>query len=133
LPGDGGDAVSLRTPLGRVLGKGSAGDGVGHWWVQRVTAVALLPLTAWFASALLGRQLQSYEAMRGWLSQPWVAVFAALLVVTVAWHSKLGVEVVIEDYVHGKAGKTSLLLLSTFVHVAAAAAGLFAILRLSLG
>ena len=59
--------MSLRTPLGRVLGKGSAGDGVGHWWVQRVTSVALIPLTAWFAISLLGKQLQSYDAVRGWI------------------------------------------------------------------
>jgi succinate dehydrogenase / fumarate reductase membrane anchor subunit len=124
--------MSLRSPLGKVLRLGSAGEGVGHWWMQRITAVALLPLTAWFTVSLLRAQLQSYDAMRGWLGQPWVAVFAVLLVVTLAWHAKLGVQVVIEDYVHGKGAKTTLLLLSTFVHIAAAVAGLFAILRIAL-
>jgi succinate dehydrogenase / fumarate reductase membrane anchor subunit len=124
--------MSLRSPLGRVLGSGPAREGVGHWWVQRVTAVALIPLTLWFVVSLLGRHLQSYDAMRGWLGQPWVAVLTTLLVLTLAWHSKLGVEVVVEDYVHGKAAKTTLLLLSTFVHAAAAVAGVFAVLVLAL-
>jgi len=124
--------MSLRTPLGKVLGRGSAGEGSGHWWVQRVTSVALLPLTAWFAIALVTHPLQSYEAMRGWLGQPYVAVLTILLVFTLSLHSKLGVEVVVEDYVHGKASKTVLLLLSTFVHVAAAVAAVFAILVLAL-
>jgi succinate dehydrogenase / fumarate reductase membrane anchor subunit len=124
--------MSLRTPLGRVLGRGAAREGVSHWWVQRVTAVALVPLTAWFAVSLLLHSLQSYEEMRGWLGQPYVAVLAILLVTTLALHSKLGVEVVVEDYVHGKAAKTAWLLLSTFVHVAAAVAAVFAILVLAL-
>ena len=124
--------MSLRTPLSKVIGRGSAGEGVGHWWVQRVTAVALLPLTAWFVISLLGQSLQSYDAMRGWLGQPWVAVPTILLVFTLAWHSKLGVQVVIEDYVHAKGAKTTLLLLSTFVHFGAAVAGIFAILALAL-
>ena len=124
--------MSLRSPLGRVLGFGAAKEGVGHWWVQRVTAVALIPLTLWFVIALLGKPLQSFEAMRGWLAQPWVAVLTILLIMTLAWHSKLGVEVVIEDYVHGKGSKTTLLLLSTFVHSAAAVAGVFAVLILAL-
>ena len=123
--------MSLRSPLGRVLGFGPARQGVGHWWVQRVTAVALIPLTLWFVASLLGRPLQSYDAMRGWLGQPWVAVLTILLVITLAWHAKLGVQVVIEDYVHGKGTKTGLLLLSTFVHFAAAVAAVFAVVILA--
>jgi succinate dehydrogenase / fumarate reductase membrane anchor subunit len=124
--------MSLRTPLSRVIGRGPAGEGASHWWVQRVTSVALLPLTTWFVISLLGQPLQSYDAMRGWLGQPWVAVLTILLVVTLAWHAKLGVQVVLEDYIHAKGVKTGLLLLSTFVHVGAAVAGTFAILALAL-
>jgi len=124
--------MNLRSPLGRVLGFGAAKEGVGHWWVLRVTAVALIPLTLWFVIALLGKPLQSYDAMRGWLGQLWVAVPVVLLIITLAIHSRLGIEEIVVDYVHGKAAKTTLLLLSTFIHVAAAVAGVFAVLTLAL-
>jgi succinate dehydrogenase hydrophobic anchor subunit len=79
--------MSLRTPLGKVLGSGSAGEGTTHWWVQRVTAIALIPLTLWFAASILGMPLQSHAAMSGWLGHPWVGVFTILLAITLAWHS----------------------------------------------
>jgi succinate dehydrogenase / fumarate reductase membrane anchor subunit len=124
--------MSLRSPLGKALGHGASHDGVHHWWMQRVTAIALIPLSVCFVIALLGKSLQSYEAMRGWLSQPWVAVLTILLVVTLAWHSKLGVQVVIEDYAHGKFAKITLLLASTFLHVLVTVAAVFAVLVVAL-
>jgi len=124
--------MSLRTPLGKALGRGSAGDGVGHWWQQRLTAMALIPLSAWFVIGLLRRSATRFEDVQFWLSQSWAALLALLLVITLAWHSKLGVQVVIEDYVHGKGAKTTLLVLSTFLHVGAAVAGIFAIVRITL-
>jgi succinate dehydrogenase / fumarate reductase membrane anchor subunit len=118
--------------LGKVLGRGSAGEGVGHWWQQRVTSIALMPLSLWFVIGLARRNAAKPEDMQAWLSHPWSAMLALLLVVTLAWHSKLGMQVFIEDYVHGKGWKTALLLLSAFTHIAAAVAATFAILRIAL-
>ena len=123
--------MSLRTPLGKVLGRGSAGDGTSHWWVQRVTAIALVPLTLWFVISIVGKPLHDFPAMVAWLAQPWVAVFTILLAITLAWHSWLGMQVIVEDYVHGKVAKTLLLLLSTFLHFAAAVAAVFAVVILA--
>jgi succinate dehydrogenase / fumarate reductase membrane anchor subunit len=115
-----------------VLGRGAAGEGVGHWWLQRVTSIALVPLTLWFVFALAARPSLQYADMVPWLERPWNAVLTALFVVAVAWHSKLGVQVVIEDYVHGKAVKLAGLLASTFVHFVVAVAGVFAVLKVAI-
>jgi succinate dehydrogenase / fumarate reductase, membrane anchor subunit len=123
--------VSLRSPLGRALGHGSAKEGVTHWWQQRVTALALVPLTLWFAFALLGLPSLDYATVRGWIAGGWTAVFLVLLLLTLAWHSLLGVQVVVEDYVHGKASKTATLIASTFLHAIAVAAGVLAVLKIA--
>lgn len=125
--------MSLRTPLGRVLGLGAAKEGVQHWWLQRLTSIALVPLTIWFLVSLLALPAFDQATVRIWLSQGWTALLLSLLVLVASWHSQLGVRVVIEDYVHAAGGRTLLLVLVTFLHVFIAAAGLFAVLRVALG
>jgi succinate dehydrogenase / fumarate reductase membrane anchor subunit len=125
--------MSLRAPLGSALGRGAAKTGVHHWWVQRLTAIALVPLGIWFVVSLLSLPSLGYSAVSAWMSQGWTAVLLILFVLTAAWHSQLGVRVVVEDYVHGAGPKSALLVLVTYLHVIAAAAGVFAVLRVALG
>ena len=126
--------MSRRTPLGRVLGLGSAKEGVQHWWSQRTSAVALIPLGLWFAVSLVLLAVDGgldHAAVTAWIGSPVHAVLLLLLVATACHHSRLGVQVVVEDYVHLEWAKVSSLLLSTFVHFLLAAAGLYAVLRIA--
>lgn len=122
-----------RTPLGRVLGYGSAKEGTGHWWTQRLSAAALVLLGGWFAVSLALLPGFGHEAVLEWLRRPSVAVLALLLVLTAAWHSHLGVQVVVEDYVHKPFAKIVVLVASRFVHAAAAVVGIVAVLRILFG
>jgi succinate dehydrogenase / fumarate reductase membrane anchor subunit len=122
--------MSLRSPLGRVLGLGSAKEGVHHWWMQRLTSVALVPLSIWFLVSLISLPSLDHATVVAWLGQSWTALLMVLFVLVATWHSQLGVRVVIEDYVHGGA-KTLSLVLVIFVHVVVAAAGVFAILKIA--
>ncbi|MDE2304744.1 MAG: succinate dehydrogenase, hydrophobic membrane anchor protein [Gammaproteobacteria bacterium] len=124
---------SLRSPLGRVSGLGSAKDGTSHWWAQRLSAVALLPLTLWFVISLLALPDLSYATVHAWLARPLDAFLAALGVAVLARHSLLGTSVIVEDYVHGPAAKLLALVGLRFMHVLAGAAGIFALLRLTFG
>jgi succinate dehydrogenase / fumarate reductase membrane anchor subunit len=124
--------MSLRTPLARALHHGAARDGVGHWWIQRVTAIALAPLTIWLMIALLSLPSADYATVTRWIGAGCNPVLLALTVLIAAWHAWLGVQVVIEDYVHGLVAKTLALLASTFVHGLIAAAGVYAVLRIAL-
>jgi succinate dehydrogenase / fumarate reductase membrane anchor subunit len=125
--------MSLRSPLGRVLGLGSAKDGTAHWWAQRVTAVALIPLTLWFMISLLALPALDYATVRAWLSVHFSGFLAALLVAVLTHHSYLGTSVVVEDYVHSAGTKLVSLLLLRFVHVLVGGLSIFAILRVVFG
>lgn len=125
--------MSLRSPLGRVLGLGSAKEGVRHWWVQRLTSVALVPLTIWFVVSLLSLPSLDYPTVVAWMSESSTALALLVLVPVAAWHSQLGMRVVVEDYMHANGPKTLMLIALTFAHVLVAAAGVFAVLKIALG
>lgn len=124
--------MSLRSPLGRVLGKGSAKDGTGHWWSQRVSAVALIPLTLWLLFSLLMLPDLNYGTVTTWLSLPISGFLAVLLLGVLTYHSYLGTTVVIEDYVHTAGMKLLSLLVLRFLYVLVSGAGIFAVLRVVL-
>lgn len=105
--------MGIRTPLARVRGLGSAKDGSHHWWMQRVTAVALIPLGIWAVHSLLNLTLGDLEGVRSWLSSPVQALLLTAFLAAMAYHSKLGLQVVIEDYVHKPFPKYALLLINS--------------------
>jgi len=125
--------MSLRSPMGRVLGKGAAKDGTDHWWSQRISAVALIPLTLWFLFSLLALPDLHYETVRSWLALPINTLLAVILVAVLAFHSNLGTRVIVEDYVHARATKIAALLLLQFLYVLVAGAGILAILHIAWG
>ena len=124
--------MSLRSPLGRVLGLGTAKDGTSHFWGQRVSGVALVLLGLWFAWSVATMSGFSHAESVAFIGQPVNALLLLMLSVTMAYHSYLGVQVVIEDYVHGHGLKIASLLLSRFAHLILAAAAVFAILKLGI-
>jgi succinate dehydrogenase / fumarate reductase membrane anchor subunit len=125
--------MSLMTPLNRVLGLGTAKGAAEHWWVQRMTAVALLPLGLWLAYELLTMPQFDYASVVAWAREPVTSILLILLVVAAGYHSALGVQVVIEDYVRGKGLRAATLMASTLAHVALTIAAVFAVLRIAFG
>ena len=125
--------MSMRTPLSRVRGLGSAKSGTEHFWRQRVTAVANVPLTiagVIIVVSLLGR---NHAAVAQVLGSPLIAILLLLFVISVTYHMRLGMQVVIEDYVHGDKMKLACLMANTFFCIAVGVASAFAILKLSFG
>jgi len=125
--------MSLRTPLANARGLGSAKEGVDHWWKQRLTAIALVPLMLWlgFSVAMIGTA--DYYSVVEWIAQP---VNSALLILSIAvglWHGVLGLQSVIEDYIGAEAARLTVLILIQFAAALLALAGILAVLRITLG
>ena len=125
--------MRLVTPLSRVLGLGSAKDGVQHWWSQRLSAVALAFLGLWLIFAFLGLEDLSYANVASWMRSPFNSILMILTLLTMGYHSQLGVQMVIEDYVHAATLKVSALILTTFAHIGIVVAGVFGVLKIALG
>jgi succinate dehydrogenase / fumarate reductase, membrane anchor subunit len=123
----------LRNPLKRARGLGSAQFGVSHWWTQRVTAAALIVLALWFVTLVLGLLHADYATARAAVAKPWNAVLLIAFVITVFWHAVLGLQVVVEDYVHTRWKEIVLLVAIKFIAVLSVLAGTLAVLRIALG
>ena len=123
----------LRTPLARARGLGSARVGVHHWWAQRLTAIALIPLVVWFAISLVMMSGADYGAVRAWIGSPAVMVLLILTIAIGLHHGQLGLQVVIEDYVHGDGSKLALIVAVRFIAVLFGLAAIVAILRIGFG
>jgi succinate dehydrogenase / fumarate reductase membrane anchor subunit len=129
------DGTRLRSPLGRAIGLGSAKEGVQHWWIQRLTAVALVPLSVWFVIVVL--QLAATGADRtellAWIRHPVPATVWILLLIAVFYHAALGMQVVVEDYVENRAARFTLLILVRLGAVLLCVLGIVAIVKMLLG
>jgi succinate dehydrogenase / fumarate reductase membrane anchor subunit len=123
----------MRSPLGRALGLGSAKEGVEHWWMQRLTAVALVPLALWFVASLIALAGSDHVQVVEWLSAPLAAILMVLVIGAAFYHAALGLQVVIEDYVHGEGAKFAALVANKLICFALAVAGIFAVLKIAFG
>lgn len=124
---------SLRTPLARARGLGSAKSGAHHWWMQRLTAAALVPLGFWFVASLAYHAGASYAEVQAWIGHPLVAVLLVLTIIASFYHGALGMQVVYEDYIHNKWVQITLDVGTKFICFALAVAAIFAVLKIAFG
>jgi succinate dehydrogenase / fumarate reductase membrane anchor subunit len=128
-----GSSGNMETPLKRVRGLGSAREGTTHFWRQRITGLALVPLTLFFVGLVVALNGADYASTRAALATPFVAMVFALMVIAGLYHMRLGMQVIVEDYVHNEGAKLVWLMLNTFFTVAVGAMALFALLKIAFG
>jgi succinate dehydrogenase / fumarate reductase membrane anchor subunit len=125
--------MSMRSELGKVRGLGAAHDGTEHFWMQRVTAIANVPLVIFFIWFIVAHGNDTRAEVTAAIKNPFTAIALALFMISTCWHMKLGLQMVIEDYVHGPALKIASLLINTFYAFGLAALALYAILKMNFG
>jgi succinate dehydrogenase / fumarate reductase membrane anchor subunit len=123
----------MRTPLRKVRGLGSAKDGTGHFWRIRLSSIALIPLSFFLLGWILSLDGAGYDEVRAALAEPIIALAASLFILISLDHMQLGMQIIIEDYVHGEGTKVALIMLNIFFAVAVGAASVFAILKIAFG
>jgi succinate dehydrogenase membrane anchor subunit len=123
----------MRTPLSRVRGHGAAHSGTGHFWLQRLTAVANVPLVIAFLVIFIALAGRSQAAVVTTIGQPVVGVLFLAVILSAVIHMRIGMQVIIEDYVHGELAKVALVMANTFFALGVGLASAFAILRISFG
>ncbi|MFK7852738.1 MAG: succinate dehydrogenase, hydrophobic membrane anchor protein [Granulosicoccus sp.] len=120
-----------RTPLSQVKGLGSAKEGTDHFWKQRLTAIALIPLVLWLGFSIASLPSMDYLAIREWLSQPFSAIVMILFLISGFFHARLGLQVVIEDYVGSHGPRTAAIIAVTFIGAALCVTGVFSVMRIA--
>lgn len=123
----------MRTELGKVRGLGAAKSGTARWWMERVTSIALIPLSIWLLASLVSGVASSHAVMTEWVSNPLVAVLLVLFVAVAFYHAALGLKVAVEDYVHEHGNKITSLLLIDFLAIVGGLAGIVAVLKIAFG
>jgi succinate dehydrogenase / fumarate reductase membrane anchor subunit len=125
--------MGTRSPIARVRGLGAARSGVGHWGRQRLTAISNLLLVLWFIFSAIGLSGAGYAEVRAWLASPVSASLMILLVVSICYHARLGLQVVVEDYVHHEPARLATLIAIPLILTALAVTCIVAVLKVSLG
>lgn len=125
--------MDIRSPLARARGLGAAHNGTHHWWIQRLTSIALTPLMLWLAYSFVSLATADHAAATEWLRHPINAILMLALVATLFHHMQLGLQVVVEDYIHSGFRKFIVLIVMKFTSILLAIGGIFAVLKVAFG